>query len=200
MPRQRRARADETRDRTPLTLRSGVPLDAATRAQIEAQVRSALASLDAPITRATVRFEDVGGRRGGIDTRCHIELVFDGGARVVDEERGESAPMAAARTLMRLSRMARREVQRLFRRSPIEVDTSAPGVSETDRKRGPASLTGRGTKARPESAVYALEDTSDGPSRKSTRGSSNRIKAAAQLTRRTKRAVTSPQARAARAR
>jgi hypothetical protein len=44
--------------------------------------------------------------------------------------------------------------------------------------------------------TYALEDSRGKPSRKSTRASSNHIKAATQLTRRTQRKLQSPQTRA----
>jgi hypothetical protein len=45
--------------------------------------------------------------------------------------------------------------------------------------------------------TYALEDSRGQPSRKSTRASGNRTKAATQLTRRVRRRVSSPSARAA---
>jgi hypothetical protein len=80
------------------------------------------------------------------------------------------------------------------------VDTSKPGVAADDRKVGDGHTARRNTKLNTRKATAALEDSANGkPSRKSTRRSTNRIKAATQLTRRTKRAVNSPKAPAARA-
>lgn len=80
------------------------------------------------------------------------------------------------------------------------VDTSKPGVAADDRKAGYGHTARRNTKLNTRKATAALEDSvQDRPSRKSTRRSANRQKSATQLTGRTKRAVNSPKARAARA-
>jgi len=57
-------------------------------------------------------------------------------------------------------------------RQDRKVDTSKPGASASDR-RGPAA---RESIAAGKKAAYALEDSSERPSRKSTRKASNRQK------------------------
>jgi hypothetical protein len=84
-------------------------------------------------------------------------------------------------------------------RGDVPVDTSQPGVSATDRKVGYGHTAKRNTKLSTAGMTRALEDSrSDRPSRKSTRRSTNRVKADAPLTQRTKNAVHSPQTRAER--
>lgn len=79
-----------------------------------------------------------------------------------------------------------------------EVDTAEPGVSATDRKAGGKSTARRNSNQNDSGMSVALEDSRGKPSRKSTRGGKNRVKAASQLTRRTQQALRSPSARAAR--
>jgi hypothetical protein len=78
------------------------------------------------------------------------------------------------------------------------VDTAQPGVSATDRKAGGGSTARRNSKQSNSGMTSALEDSRSKPSRKSTRGGTNRTKGATQLTRRAQRKVRSPQARAER--
>jgi hypothetical protein len=80
------------------------------------------------------------------------------------------------------------------------VDTAQPGVSATDRKAGGGITARRNSKRNNSGMTSALEDSRSTPSRKSTRGGTNRAKAATQLTRRAQRKVRSPQARAERGR
>jgi hypothetical protein len=58
-------------------------------------------------------------------------------------------------------------------RRDLDVDTSKPGVSETDRK---GLSPRRPSKTANKNATYVLEDAAGKPSRKSTRKSSNRQK------------------------
>ena len=82
-------------------------------------------------------------------------------------------------------------------RRDIGVDTSLPGVSATDRKAGLGSSARRNVKKRGSTkASFELENSKGQPSRKSTRRAANRAKPDSNLTRRQKRRVRSPQARA----
>jgi hypothetical protein len=84
-------------------------------------------------------------------------------------------------------------------RRDLQVDTSEAGVSATDRKVGYGHTGKRNTKLNTEGMVYKLEDsTTDRPSRKSTRGGTNHVKADAPLTLRTKSAVNSAKHKATR--
>jgi putative sigma-54 modulation protein len=84
-------------------------------------------------------------------------------------------------------------------RRDLPVDTSTPGSSATDRKVGYGHTGKRNTKLNTAGMSRALEDSTNGkPSRKSTRGGTNRIKPDNPLTRRTKAAVQSPKSQAGR--
>jgi hypothetical protein len=87
------------------------------------------------------------------------------------------------------------------RRSETKVDTSKKGVSASDRKVGKGSTAARNASARAgRKASVALEDSATTPSRKSTRTSANRGRAASNLERREQRERRKPTARAAAAR
>lgn len=84
-------------------------------------------------------------------------------------------------------------------RRDVPVDTAKPGVSATDRKAGGDSTAARNrSDAAARKAAHALEDAKERPSRKSTRGASNRQKPDSNLKRRQTRRTSSPSERAKR--
>lgn len=84
-------------------------------------------------------------------------------------------------------------------RRDLQVDTSEVGTSATDRKVGYGHTGARNTKLNTEGMAYRLEDSTNGrPSRKSTRGGAQHGKPDANLTNRTRAAISSPKARAQR--
>jgi hypothetical protein len=93
-----------------------------------------------------------------------------------------------------------RAARRPRERRDLWVDTSLPGVSETDRKAGGGSTAARNTKLRQRGMGYTLEDSARKPSRKSTRKSANRAKSGSKLARRQRARTHAPKARAMRAR
>lgn len=80
------------------------------------------------------------------------------------------------------------------------VDTSQPGVSESDRKAGGGHTARRNTRKKPSRATAMLEDSRTRPSRKSTRRSANRGKTSQGKERTAVAQSVTPKARAARAR
>lgn len=75
-------------------------------------------------------------------------------------------------------------------RRDLGVDTSEPGVSADDRKVGADHTAVRNTKLNTDGMPYRLEDSTTGkPSRKSTRGGTNRMKHGEQQALRTKTAI-----------
>ncbi|MDQ3370042.1 MAG: hypothetical protein M3680_31890, partial [Myxococcota bacterium] len=60
------------------------------------------------IERGTVRFEDVNGPRGGVDTVCRIKLVLSGRPSIQVEKRASTAELALAATLPALKAAVRR--------------------------------------------------------------------------------------------
>jgi hypothetical protein len=233
---------------TPVTTRSRVPLSEPARSSIEQRLRRALAPFGPRIERATIRFEDLNGPRGGVDVRCVIKIVFSGSDSLIVENRGANVMGTVRRIIPRVGRIVRRQVEASGRKTPrakhrrmaaersgtppsqsladegsvigrragrrtrglpaaLErpeklrrdalVDTANPATSESDRKAGGHVSARRNSKRNPSGMTYALEDSRAQPSRKSTRASGDRTKAATQLTRRAQRKVSSPSARAA---
>jgi hypothetical protein len=75
-------------------------LDVDTREHIDRRMERQLKKLGRQAIRATVRFEDVNGPRGGVDTVCRVKLVLAGQTPIVSEARGseprEAFDLAAA--------------------------------------------------------------------------------------------------------
>lgn len=92
--------------------------------------------------------------------------------------------------------LARPEKQR----RDVYVDTAAPGTSASDRRAGYGATAARNTKRNTAGMLAALEDSRTTPSRKTTRKSKNRARAAVPLERTTQIELHKPPARAARAR
>jgi hypothetical protein len=84
------------------------------------------------------------------------------------------------------------------RRRDVPVDTAAPGTSADDRRAGYGATAKRNTKRNTAGMQAALEDSRTTPSRKSTRRSTNRAKAATPITRTVQLAVHAPSTRAMR--
>jgi ribosome-associated translation inhibitor RaiA len=233
---------------TPLAIRSKLGLEDAFRDHVRARLGRGLDPFATRIERGTVRFEDVNGPRGGVDTLCRIKIVVAGeGESVLVEQVGEDAANAFALAVPRVIRAVRRTIDKRGGKAPratlrgesapaprgrqseaVEtivgrtvgrgdanmqealdrpekrrgdalVDTAAEGTTATDRRAGGAHTARRNTKGSDEGMTATLEDSLGKPSRKSTRRSANRQKSATQLERRAAAKVSSPQARAARA-
>jgi hypothetical protein len=248
----KRARGRTAIEETPIVTRSRVSLSAVERRSIEERLRRALAPFGTRIERASIRFEDLNGPRGGVDIHCTIKVVFSGSDSIIIEQRAADVVDVVRRAMPRVARNVRSYADRSGRKTPrataglrraatpksaparaqpsaaqdtgsiigkragrgkaslalalerpeklrrdAYVDTAEPGVNETDRKAGGQLSARRNSKLDTSGMTSALEDSRGKPSRKSTRGSTQRSKAATQLTRRALRKVRSPQARAA---
>lgn len=118
-----------------------------------------------------------------------IDVVVDEGSVI-----GRRVGRGAANLAAALDRPEKRQ-------RDMPVDTSAPGVSATDRKAGYGSTARRNTMARTSRATATLEDSRQPrPSRKSTRKSANRAKSATSIQKTVVAETRSPSARAAKPR
>lgn len=190
-------------DATEVITHARVALDEVARTSIEDRLRLTLMPFGTRISRALIRLEDENGPRGGPGLRCMIEIVFDRGDRVRIEQRASEVLEAVRRVMPRVARAVRHQVERSGQKTPrptLRPQSAAadppPERSEPNGHNGHAHGKHDG-RQNDSGMTYALEDCSGRPSRKSTRASSNHIKAATQLTRRVRRALQSPQARAA---
>jgi hypothetical protein len=81
---------------TPLSIRSSIPLDPSFEERIRTQLANRVGHGAGSIERATVRFEDANGPRGGVDTICRIKVVVKGRPSVLTEKRDTSVGRAFA--------------------------------------------------------------------------------------------------------
>ncbi|NVB81554.1 MAG: hypothetical protein HOV81_24380, partial [Kofleriaceae bacterium] len=84
---------------TPLNVPIAIRTDKKLGAGFEKRVRTQLARRIGPamlVERATVRFEDANGPKGGVDTICRIKLVVSGRPSIVVTKRATSEPLAFA--------------------------------------------------------------------------------------------------------
>lgn len=215
---------------TPLTIRSGVAISSEARSRFEQQAKAVLTPFGTRIERGSIRFEDVNGPRGGVDSKCTIKVVLSGGPSLIVEGRAASLRVAASRAMRLLGTQIRRRAKLDGGRTPqptvpaldtpeprrrstrqqdgdsligkrtgrsavnlaaaleppekerrdVYVDTAAPGISATDRRAGGPYSARRNSKRGSSGMTYALEDSRSNPSRKSTRASGNRTKAASE--------------------
>ncbi len=231
---------------TPLVIRTSIDLDDALRDDVRRRLARKLGAQAHHVERVSVRFDDLNGPKGGIDTVCRITAALTGHPSIVVEERAAEAALAfrraadvVGRTLRRAlrnagpaARKARakraparsgapgrddegsligRRVGRASanleralerpekRRRDVFVDTAQPGTSATDRRAGYGATAARNTKRNTAGMQAALEDSRTTPSRKSTRRSVNRAKAATPKQRTTQLALHDPGPRARRA-
>lgn len=213
--------------KTPLDLRMiGVPVSSKLRERIPSLLGKKLERHALNITRVTVRFEDINGPRGGVDTVCRIEMSTKGrdhiviDAHDVDAERAfrraaTLAKTAVARALERTARERRRpsasraQLPKPARRKSApkrpaagsligrRVGRSKENLEEVLAYTGEGSTAARNAKRRTSGMNVTLEDSvKDRPTRKSTRKSKNRQKAGSLIGRATKREHHSPRARA----
>ena len=204
---------------TPVITHARIALAEVTRTSIEDRLRRAIAPFGPRISRGTIRLEDVNGPRGGMGLLCTIEVVLDGGDRIRIEQRATAVLEAVRRVIPRVARSVRQHVERSGRKTPRPTGQPRAAELATLRDEQPRATQANGTQSNSKRSqgsnskrvgpprdgsqddsgmTYALEDSQGKPSRKSTRASSNHVKAATQLTRRMRRKLQSPQERAAR--
>ncbi len=101
-----------------------VPVDESLREFVQKRLAFAVGRFSDSLFFARVRFEDVNGPKGGVDTICRISLEGPRLGTVVVEGRGQDAGEAAAGALERLSQVVRRWVDKVktrFWRGPARL-------------------------------------------------------------------------------
>jgi len=214
---------------TPLTVRPGsVEVTSELHTRIHRDLGRRIERYAQNVTHVMVRFSDINGPRGGIDTVCRIKLSVKGAGHIVAEAHGadaeeaflvasQQAKTALGRVLERKGPAKRRalvgraQVQRPSRKRratrPVagsligrRVGRAKENVEAAWAFSGPHSTAARNTRLRTNRAAVTLEDSQQTkPSRKSTRKSANRQKSGSKIGRRVKRQLHAPGARAARA-
>jgi hypothetical protein len=180
---------------TPLVFRGDQRLDDPARIRARAKLGRALASMAPRIERLTVRFEDVNGPRGGVDTRCRMKAVVSGAPSLVIVQNGNDPEEALARATPRLRRALRDLFDRGGGRMPAPLRVAAPPPKRLAQGASVPSTTMRNRRRPNRRMTVALEDSQGKPSRKSTRRSVNRARGGNKKTRRQRSRAATPRAR-----
>jgi ribosome-associated translation inhibitor RaiA len=115
---------------TTLAIRTvGISVDPELRALVRQRLGRKLGKFATAIERVSVRFEDVNGPRGGIDTLCRIKVVLSGLDSVLIEETGDEPIDTFSTANARVERAVRRTLGR----------TSTKKVGSRSRPRSRAS-------------------------------------------------------------
>jgi hypothetical protein len=114
-------------ERTPVAIRSKIRLGDAFQARIRSQLATHAASAGDALQRTSVRFVDVNGPKGGIDTECKIKLDVAGTPQIVVTKRAASPEEAFASAVKALGptleRIARSHGVRHARRQSLRAVT-----------------------------------------------------------------------------
>jgi ribosome-associated translation inhibitor RaiA len=137
---------------TPLNVRtSGLNVDDAMKAHVRRRIGLKLGKSADHIERVTVRFEDVNGPRGGVDTACRIKIVFSGLDSVVYETRDLDARKALDRAAAGVDEVVRRLLERTRARPRPPGARAAPrrAVEPVSASRKKAASPARGASGHP---------------------------------------------------
>lgn len=144
-------------EQTPISIRSSIPLQPRFEARILKQLASRVSRFGhgALIERGTVRFEDVNGPKGGLDTICRIKLVVSGRPSVIAEKRATSVGGAFAQAVQTVGGALGRSLDKHGLRSR-RVSKPAPQATRTPRV-DDGELIGRRVGRGPDALARALE-------------------------------------------
>src|SRR5687767_147228 len=152
----------------PIVIRSPVPLGEGFQQRMRTQLGHRMGHAEGLIERVTVRFEDINGPKGGVDTVCRIKVVVKRRPSIQTTKQDESIPKAFARAVHAVGVAVDRMHQKYQLRAAPRM-SSGPISSST----GAPQRVRRTRLARTTRATAALEESMTRPSRKSTRRSAN---------------------------
>lgn len=158
--------------------------------------RLALARAAQIMARSVTRALAVTGQRAVRESRRMPPPAS--AARPVPPARGDDGSLIGRRVGRSRANLERALARPEKERRDVFVDTAQPGRSASDRRAGYGATAARNTKRNTAGMQATLEDSRTVPSRKLSRRSANRLKAAPQLTRTVQLAVHAPGAEAAR--
>jgi hypothetical protein len=90
----KRSRGRTSASSTPVTIRGGVAISPRALDRVRRKLVRRLGHAAPLIERGTVRFEDINGPRGGVDTECRIKLVLSGRPSVQAQDRAHDPESA----------------------------------------------------------------------------------------------------------
>ena len=145
-----------TLEGTPITIRSSEPLGGGFEQRIRTQLASRLGHAAGRIGRITVRFDDINGPKGGIDTVCRIKVVVKGRPSILVEKRAPSHGLAFAQAVTAVGTA----IERAQAKHGLRTGRR-PGPTAPPRVRAPAldegELIGRRVGHGPDALARALQ-------------------------------------------
>lgn len=144
-------------DQSPVSIRSSIPLDGKLPERIRTQLAKRVGHAAGVIERGTVRFDDINGPEGGVDTVCRIKLVVTGRPSIVVEKRDTSPGRAFARAVdavgIAIERTRAKHDLRAPRRGSVKPSRPA---RPRNRQADAGELVGRRVGRGPEALARAL--------------------------------------------
>jgi hypothetical protein len=132
--------------RTPFDIRtSGPSLTAAVEERTRTVLRRRLARFEDVVERVAVRFKDINGPRGGVDTVARIHVRVSGRPPVFVEERALDPDRALSRAAAAVTRAMARTTER--RAGPARK-AARPSTRKRTKQRGASTLTRRTRRAK----------------------------------------------------
>src|SRR5262249_39178285 len=149
-------------------------LDPSLRSTIPVRLGRRLERYALNIARAAVRFRDINGPRGGVDTVCRIKLSVSGMDHIVVETRAADARHAFTEASRLAGRAVGRALERGGRTQPL-VGRAKRRPTPTRPRTARAATTRSRTPRLSRRATVVLEHSAkERPSRKPTRKSAHR--------------------------
>jgi hypothetical protein len=142
---------------TPVSIRTGIRLSPRFEERIRTALGAHIGHAGTLLERATVRFEDVNGPRGGDDTVCRIKLVISGRPSLIVEHRAATPRLAFAEA----NHKVRRALERTRGKHGLSVGggrrSSAPKRRDPMTSADEGSIMGRRVGRGRDSLERALE-------------------------------------------
>jgi hypothetical protein len=172
---------------TPVAIRSRVRLEPKVEDRIRRKLVRRIGHAAPLLERGTIRFEDINGPRGGVDTECRIKLVLSGRPSVQASDRSskpedafDGASLKVQHALARvrgkhgLAVGSRRSSARRAHAPQRSVTTTAAPITRGSTRREAAASARSGSP--PERAPMKLKTARRAPSRKAVKVKARRAK------------------------
>lgn len=178
----KRSRGRTSAASTPVTIRGGVRLSPMVEDRVRRKLVRRLGRAAPLIERGTVRFEDINGPRGGVDTECRIKLVLSGRPSVQAQDRArdpESAFDGASFKVQRALASVRGKHALATGRQRTQSPRAHSPAVKAPRRRSVSrahSPTRAASGSAPERAPMKLETARRAPSRKAVKTKARRAK------------------------
>jgi hypothetical protein len=171
----KRSRGRTPIESTPVVIRSSIPIETKIEDRMRRKLSRRIGHAAPLVERGTIRFEDINGPRGGVDTECRIKLVLSGRPSIQasdrDREPENAFDRASAKVQHALARVRGKHGLTTGSKPRSSQRTHAPTRS-TARGEATPSRSGKPV----ERAPMKLKTARRAPSRKAVKAKAGRAK------------------------